>query len=976
MSVKVGERSWKKCCICSPNIAFKTPLDYLRHLREYHCTQEGGSFICKYGYNDVCTTLPGIGVSDEDYENHIVKHHAFQHHDVNIHSSRKNPQLGGREQPNVVLDRGRWTVYHSSQNLPAVLNDPSRGKQKDFFTKTWGDTFVEKTPIGRSPHLPEITRAHFEAYLKRTSKRHKRHSKHSTSVVAKPSVGEDNLATFPSLAVSKQIADKNNVSLQNIPKIFLMPQFNLENPDTFSTVFPWSQLSTGTFRNVKDGKSQQSSSKLLQEKLSHYLDVIEVQIAHQISLKSAAFFDVISSHDAVMEQLSQTLITVTKLRAGIHHIEDLLVKGSLRVMRLACSRQNQVAVYQKLKLMATVHQTHSTIQLLLTNSEFVGALDLIYTTREVLSLELRGIHCFRHLGSQLVELEKLIDTMMKSEFVRYVTIDLNRPLTDSNVIMEEDRLVAIVFGMMHQHCYAFIDIYKEEAFTAVKAVIKQTVIEIISQTECVDSDSYFSNAMDIVKALQFSQWLGVLKEVFFNCLKLLMRIKALHGVISDAVDIAGRKAHSPACAPCISQETPEAINITVAVNEEAVVLISDTDHTKLKERLKELLYAICEQALSGCSRLFPRKTKQKDKDGVMSQVDGVFDKLTSSEFVFLSNAVEHFMGECEEICDRKSTTLRLLLQNQANQFANQFHEEKKTKLSLILDSERWKQADVPSEFQELVDYISSTHNLVIPKRHSETDLVEEKKPQSFLIVDGKKYAVVGTVLLLLKMIMEYCQCVHDMPSVSTDLLLRLVEIFKMFNSRTCQLILGAGALPLVGLKTITTKNLALASRCLQLIVHYIPYVKQHFEQFLPSKQQMLVKNYDQVLKDYTDHIQEIVNKLVSIIDNMIDTQLDKWEVKPPVPSTYIRAICKHMAKLHEAIADLLPQDQIRELFIQINSSFKAKLKIHLQNLVVVNDGGPQHGLVTSEMAFYMQNIHSLTGLEGINLNMDDIWNKR
>jgi len=32
---------------------------------------------------------------------------------------------------------------------------------------------------------------------------------------------------------------------------------------------------------------------------------------------------------------------------------------------------------------------------------------------------------------------------------------------------------------------------------------------------------------------------------------------------------------------------------------------------------------------------------------------------------------------------------------------------------------------------------------------------------------------------------------------------------KMFNSRTCQLILGAGALHLVGLKNINTKNLGL-----------------------------------------------------------------------------------------------------------------------------------------------------------------------
>jgi len=31
----------------------------------------------------------------------------------------------------------------------------------------------------------------------------------------------------------------------------------------------------------------------------------------------------------------------------------------------------------------------------------------------------------------------------------------------------------------------------------------------------------------------------------------------------------------------------------------------------------------------------------------------------------------------------------------------------------------------------------------------------------------------------------------------------------MFNSRTCQLVLGAGALHLVGLKNINTKNLGL-----------------------------------------------------------------------------------------------------------------------------------------------------------------------
>ena len=59
---------------------------------------------------------------------------------------------------------------------------------------------------------------------------------------------------------------------------------------------------------------------------------------------------------------------------------------------------------------------------------------------------------------------------------------------------------------------------------------------------------------------------------------------------------------------------------------------------------------------------------------------------------------------------------------QANRFVNRFHEERKTKLSLILDNERWKQADVPTEFQELVRHIESTGQMgVLPyDRKAET----------------------------------------------------------------------------------------------------------------------------------------------------------------------------------------------------------------------------------------------------------------
>ena len=71
------------------------------------------------------------------------------------------------------------------------------------------------------------------------------------------------------------------------------------------------------------------------------------------------------------------------------------VTSSLRVIRGRQRQKNCTRALQKLRLMATVHQTQPTIQLLLTTSEFVGALDLIATSQEVLAQELAGLHAFK-----------------------------------------------------------------------------------------------------------------------------------------------------------------------------------------------------------------------------------------------------------------------------------------------------------------------------------------------------------------------------------------------------------------------------------------------------------------------------------------------------------------------------------------------------------------------------------------------------
>lgn len=37
----------------------------------------------------------------------------------------------------------------------------------------------------------------------------------------------------------------------------------------------------------------------------------------------------------------------------------------------------------------------------------------------------------------------------------------------------------------------------------------------------------------------------------------------------------------------------------------------------------------------------------------------------------------------------------------------------------------------------------------------------------------------------------------------------------------------------------------------------------------------------------------------------------QWEVKAPMPSMCFRSICKQISKMHEAVLDILPADQVK-----------------------------------------------------------------
>jgi vacuolar protein sorting-associated protein 54 len=159
------------------------------------------------------------------------------------------------------------------------------------------------------------------------------------------------------------------------------------------------------------------------------------------------------------------------------------------------------------------------------------------------------------------------------------------------------------------------------------------------------------------------------------------------------------------------------------------VFLSAEDHEHVIRRLHNLLTTVCNCAHECVSQLLSapshaKANEQRDKNNPsqiqdrsgekLSQTQNtashssywLVDKAATSQICDLAHVIDAFTEKCEKVSGKTSIALRSVLKVQAGKFIQHFHQDQKKKLSLVLESEQWKQADVPAEFQHLVSHIS------------------------------------------------------------------------------------------------------------------------------------------------------------------------------------------------------------------------------------------------------------------------------
>lgn len=78
------------------------------------------------------------------------------------------------------------------------------------------------------------------------------------------------------------------------------------------------------------------------------------------------------------------------------------------------------------------------------------------------------------------------------------------------------------------------------------------------------------------------------------------------------------------------------------------------------------------------------------------------------------------------------------------------------------------------------------------------------------------------------MLLDYMRVIVNLGLLTTEAMSRTIEYLKAYNSRTCQVVLGAGAMRSAGLKNITAKHLGTKMcRCVAIDCVFHHYLGSH-----------------------------------------------------------------------------------------------------------------------------------------------------
>jgi len=677
------------------------------------------------------------------------------------------------------------------------------------------------------------------------------------------------------------------------------------------------------------------------ETFTHHLDAVELALLDQVRSKSEKFFRETNRFSELQKLVTESVDEVRELRTEIHSLQERCVTNVELVPIMDNTRADLRAISRVLEGIEDVVNCKASIASLMSAGDHLGAIEALRVARSLLAqtpeqesedgsakekssqhLSLGKLRALSKVGDQLDEYEKLVVRNITDELVETFLswgtegdIDFRAP---PRISLTTDRRANIRGVVQSLRLCGQLSVagttYQKRLCDLISVTVKAIVTECVADSAKISGNSTDASAKVIsgVASMSLEQFLDCLKMLFEQVLCLLWGAVAVNKYcISEGILLDDRAAAN------------EAANSTDGTGNEA------SQHTKSATAIALSAAAdLAEKSVSELLRLRREAHSLVSFDGMRQLWD------TSLTFTL---QLERFSG-------KKAYGLRSTLLAQAKSFVERKHESNMSSLVAALDSERWVQCNVSAERQAALTRLCSGRAVFSPRataRGVETVAASSVPPSpaakmADADVEGVRYKVVWSCLLLLEMVMDDVACAAHFQTLATNIVGKVCELLRLFNTRSTHLVLGAGAIHSAArLKSINAKHLAIVTQCIALMLAILPHIRAALMAQLPAKQHALLTDLDKIKADYSEHSEKVLNKLVSIIGGIVEhslapkisqTSFDERATNTPTPEdpdaaleccAFLDSVLTNTTKMHQVLKVMLPDELLRDVFSRI-----------------------------------------------------------
>eukprot|EP00762_Andalucia_godoyi_P005024 ANDGO_01435.mRNA.1 Vacuolar protein sorting-associated protein 54 len=769
-----------------------------------------------------------------------------------------------------------------------AMTPPSTFSLEEFITDIWteygGSVGSSSAVDSRAAKQPDLARAiditAFHSYLTRLGDSYDRFKRHV-----------EEFKRLKSHYENPQVDEMARKIHEIVPAEYFAPIIDLSSERVFSNL------------------AVQSA-----EVLSYYLDQVEVVLARHVSLKADEFYQAAALYRDLLGLVNSISDVIKDMRASLESLHTNHVEQMMLVLHLRRKRDVLYSIHGLLSKLSAIHDAMKTVTYLYSRKDYLSAFDMIEHSMLVLREELSQLEISKMLLSSL--------RVLRQKMYKDVVEDCYRIYSSEKAADEEidPSLFAVLFANSSDFMALVARIFQAHTdrleFSFRKAVADCACLVVSDSSTSASKTDIASFTWDQFEFV-FSSATEVVVGVLDRFRTVVRSFKFLMSSDSseDELNTWFNKSVSDASQRII-QEAYEQLASMLSRRQEAHARMALAVWLKLLKTVEDFN-----------QRVVSLMTRDADSSGVI---------LMSSE---------------KSLSLPKQIVGNVLLA-QMRAFTDTFHSKRMADLSLLIENELWTLTEIPSEFRDLLAMFAAPPptTSTSTSASASVDAAESGAPHSsdalasrkegaplpsagapsggsaatggntkYLEWGGEKRPMTSVLLMLLKMVREYCDLIRKFPAViQVDAIQKLGELLKLYNTKTCQMILGTGAMQGAGLKSITVKHIALSAENITFMIDFCPKLVSYIRSFVGPKEGLFLRDVDSAVRDFGEHRKELLRKIVSIMRDRLDLQVKTADTllmdnAPEEGAVYIRSIVKETHTLYKVVSPIMTSSYVHIL---------------------------------------------------------------